>query len=426
MQISSWILLIAGIILGIALIVLIILYCFGFFRGKVKYHIKNFPTPETPNFLFTIATLTNSLITEGKITGFWVGSSDIFAARLDAIRNAKYSIQFETYIMTPGRRANDFAEAIIERAKAGVRIQMIVDAYGAKSLPKSYWKKLELVGVEVRVFNPLNSRAILQYLNRTHRKLLIIDGELVLVGGAGISDDWDGINELAPWLDYEVSFEGGIAAKLKGIFQKHWLDLEGIVDFSKEPLNPPQFERQQLLVSVGENPNYKNSPIRNLFKTSILSAKERIWIASPYFLPNPTSAQLMINARQRGVDVKILTMGKRTDKKFIHHTSRELYGNLLKGGIEIYEHQPSMMHAKIILVDKNWVSIGSSNFDPRSFFRNDELNISQLDRQFARQIEEFFIHGFSQSLLISKNQLRRRKLWERIVGRFWLLFYWQL
>ncbi|NES65924.1 MAG: cardiolipin synthase B, partial [Okeania sp. SIO2D1] len=102
------------------------------------------------------------------------------------------------------------------------------------------------------------------------------------------------------------------------------------------------------------------------------------------------------------------------------------YGNLLKEGIEIYEHQPSMMHAKVILIDKNWVSIGSSNFDPRSFFRNDELNISQTDRQFAEQIEEFFINGFSQSLLVSKDKWRRRSLWEKLIGRFWLLFYWQL
>lgn len=426
MQISSWIFLTAGIILGIALIVLIILYCFGFFRGKVKYHIKNFPSPETPNFLFTIATLTNSLITAGKLTGFWVGASDIFAARLDAIRSAKYSIQFETFIMTPGRRADEFATAIVNQAKAGVRIQIIVDAYGAKSIPKSYWRELQLVGVEIRFFNSLNSRALLEYLNRTHRKLLIIDGQLVLIGGAGISDYWDGINELAPWLDYEVSFEGEVAAKLKGIFHKHWLDLEGIVDFSKESLIPLQLERQELLVTLGENPNYRNSPIRTLFKTSILAAKERLWIASPYFLPNSTSIQHLIDAKRRGVEVKILTMGKRTDKRFIHYTSRELYGNLIREGIEIYEHQPSMMHAKIILIDQQWVSIGSSNFDPRSFFRNDELNISQTDRQFAQQIEQFFILGFSQSLLISKHQWRRRKLWERIVGRFWLLFYWQL
>ncbi|NES03827.1 MAG: cardiolipin synthase B [Okeania sp. SIO2F4] len=416
----------SSIILSIVLIVLLVLYCFGFFRGLPKYRVKNFPSPEMPNFIFTIATLTNSLITEGKVTGFWVGASDIFAARLNAIRSAKYSIQFETYIMTPGRHANDFAEAIVTQAKKGVKIQIIVDAYGAKSINKSYWKELQIVGVEILFFNPLKPRDILQYLHRNHRKLLVIDGKLALVGGAGISDYWDGINEPAPWLDYEVSFEGEIAAKLKGIFQKHWLDLGGIVDFNIEPLNPVPFKQQQLLVTIGENPNYRNSPIRNLFKTSVLAARERIWIASPYFLPNPSSVKLLIDAKRRGVEIKILTMGERTDKKYIHYTSRELYGNLLKEGIEIYEHQPSMMHAKVILIDRNWVSIGSSNFDPRSFFRNDELNISQIDRKFAQQIEEFFINGFSQSLLVSKNQWRRRSLWEKLIGRFWLLFYWQL
>lgn len=426
---TLWLWSIGGIILALTLVVLIVLYSFGFFRGKVKYRAKNFPAPSMSNFTFTVAFLSNSLMTQGVLTGFWSEGPDIFPVRLDAIRSAKDFIQFETFTMTPGHRANEFAEAIASKARSGVRVQFIVDRHGVKSLPKSYWEQLRAAGVEIAFFNPFNIRNPLEYLNRSHRKLLLIDDRVAYIGGAGVSDYWDGkagVGEEAPWLDLEIRFEGPVVAALKATFQQHWLDLGKTVDFSEEPLVVSGPQGETALISVGENPNYRNSPIRTLFKNAILAARKRFWIASPYLLPNADTSKLLIDAKQRGVDVRILTMGKVSDKKYVHYTSRELYGNLLEGGVEIYEYQPSMMHAKTMLVDDEWISVGSSNLDPRSFFRNDELNISMKDGLLSEQLEKFFLYGFSRSLLLTKHQWRRRSFKERIIGRLWLIFYWQL
>jgi cardiolipin synthase len=426
---SSWIWWIGGIILGLLLIVLLLLYCFGFFRRKVEYRAQNFPAPSMPNFTFTVATLSNAVSSQGSLTGFWVEASEIFAVRLDAIRNAKNYIQFETFFMTPGPRAEEFALSIATKARSGVRIQLIVDSYGVKSLPQSYWKRLRGAGVEVVFFNPFSFRNAIEYLNRNHRKLLIVDDRVAYIGGAGVSDFWDGKSgsgEKGPWLDFEIRFEGPLVMAFKGVFQQHWLQLGETVDFEETPLLPSTSEGKTTLISVGENPNYRNSPIRTLFKNAILAARSRFWIASPYFLPNNDAARLLVDAKQRGVDVRILTMGHISDKKFIYYTSRELYRSLLEGGVEIYEYQPSMMHAKALMVDGEWVSLGSSNLDPRSFFRNDELNISMTDGLLSKQMEQFFEYAFSKSLLVTKHQWRRRSLRQRTIGKLGLIFYWQL
>lgn len=202
--------------------------------------------------------------------------------------------------------------------------------------------------------------------------------------------------------------------------------LGGTVDFGETAIDSSLSDRPTILVTVGEDPTYKSSPIRNLFKTQIIAARESIWIASPYFLPNHNVRELLLKAKNAGVDVRIMTMGKRSDKKFIHYTSRELYGSLLKGGIKIYEYQPSMMHAKVAILDGHVITIGSANLDPRSFFRNDEFSLSAIDGQLSQEITNFFQDAFAYSLEINQNEWLRRSLWQRLIGRFWLLFYLQL
>lgn len=420
---------VGSITLIVALVTLLIMYFRGTFRPRLKFPVKNLPSPAADNFAFTVANLSDSFITQGKATGFWVGADNINVARLEAIRSAKSSIKFETYTMSPGRRANDFAEAIAQQALAGVRVQLIADNFGAKSIPQKYWQRLRAAGVDVRIFNRFTWRYPLEHLKRNHRKLLLIDQQVALIGGAGVSDDWDGLEKIgdtAPWLDYEVCFQGPVVARLTGIFLQHWLDAGGTADFSEEALNPSQSNEPTVLVTSGEDPTYRDSAIRALYQSLIRAAKKRVWIASPYFLPNTNTREILVSAKRQGIDVRILTMGQHSDKRFIHYTSRELYDNLLTGGIEIYEHQPSMMHAKIMLIDDNWFSLGSANFDPRSFFHNDELNLSTSDEHLSQQIERFFLEAFARSYCVSRRDWQRRKLWERLIGRFWLLFYWHL
>ncbi|ACB49532.1 cardiolipin synthase-like protein [Crocosphaera subtropica ATCC 51142] len=420
---------IINILLFLIIIILVSLYLQGYFQPDKNYRFKNFPTSDLECFGLTVANFSDSFIVSGKIINFWVGANEIFSARLNAIEKAKNFIQLETYIMTPGNRADQFAEAIIKKARTGVKVQLVVDNYGVKSMPDSYWKNFKKEDIEVRKFNQFQWRNPLKNLRRNHRKLLIIDNEIALIGGAGISDRWDGWSEIGdqePWLDYEIAIEGNILTRLSGFFWQHWLDSRGVIDFLNIPSQQKQDNLPKILVTANDYPSYKDSSIRGLFQTLILGSTQRLWIASPYFLPNSNSCRMLRDAKARGVDVKILTMGEHCDKGFVRKVTRERYDKLFKGEIPIHEYQPSMIHAKIILVDEDWICLGSANFDPRSFFQNDELNLSIKNRDFADRVEQFFIKAFEKSHLITIEDWHKRPFGDRLIGSFWSLFYWQL
>ena len=427
LPLNNWLSAILLIGVSIAVVILIVLYFQGVFRRRIHYKIFNFPSANAPNFPLTIASLSDSFISNARATKFWVKADEVQPARLNAIRSARHRILFETYIMTPGERADAFAAALIEKAKSGVTVQVIVDSYGAKSVPKRYWKNLELSGIEVRFFNPFSWRSPHDYLKRNHRKLLLIDDEIALIGGAGISDYWDGIPEQgdrAPWFDFEVQFEGPVVERLNGLFIQHWLDSGKTVDLAKNPLTRKlETSLPTVLVTSGEDPSYRDSSIRALYQTLMMAARSRIWIASPYFLPFSNTQKLLIEAKKRGVDVRILTMGSKTDKRFVYYSARELYKNLLRHGIEIYEYQPSMMHGKTLLIDDDWVSMGSANFDPRSFWSNDELNVSTAQPFLCQNIENFLFNGFAEGQRINYQEWKRRPLVQKIRGKVMLLFY---
>jgi cardiolipin synthase len=391
--------------------------------------MKNVPSSQEPHFPLAVVGLSDSLLTSGHSTGCWVGADAIHAARLEAIHNAQYAIHCETYYMTPGRRANDFAAAIAERAQAGVKVQLIVDDHGVQSIPKKYWKRLRAARVEVRFFNEFNWGAPLNYLDRTHRKLLLIDGEVAFIGGAGFSDDWDGkkqIGDTAPWLDFEVCFEGLVVAVLEGIFMQQWTHAGGIADLSSKFFHMTLSGDSTILVTPGDDPSYGDASIGALFYMSILAARERVWVASPYFLPSSDLLDALRTAKKNGVDVRILTMGPHNDKNYVYYAARELYSKLLAAGIEIYEYQPSMMHAKVLLIDENWVSTGSANFDPRSFFHNDELHLSVSEPELAKKVEHFFMIAFENSHRVGRADWRTRPARNRILGRLVLSFRRQL
>jgi cardiolipin synthase len=418
-----------GIIFFTSLFLLIVFYFQGAFRDYIDYRAINVPSPNERRFAVALGSLSNSLGTTGRVTDFWFEANEVQPARLEAIRAAKRCIHFETFFMTPGHRANDFAEALAERAAAGVEVQLVVDHHGTKKLPDKYWKRLKAAGVEVRFFKPFSWKAPFDYAGRTHRKLLLIDGKVGLIGGAGISDFWDGqkkFGDTAPWFDFEFSLEGAVVSILEGMFMQHWTSAGGTVDLSVKNFDPSPPVDPMILVTPGEDPSYRSSSMRALFTTAILAAREYVWISSPYFLPDHQSRQALITAKKRGIDVRILTCGPHNDKKLVYYASIELYGELLKAGIKIHEHQPSMLHAKCLLIDNQWVSTGSANFDPRSFFHNDELDISTAEPQMLQRIEKLFRTGFERSKLVSITDWNTRRLWKRIIGRLVLFVQSQL
>lgn len=414
----------AGGVAGVALLTFLFLYLRGIFRQEPEYNITASPTIEDPRFPIAVVSLTNALPTYGRMTGFWDNVDDVYAARNAAIRSAQRSIRFETYFMTPGRRADEFAAALIERAQAGVEVQMLVDDYGTDSIPSEYWQRLRNAGVQVLFFRPFDWRAPLEYNSRTHRKLLIIDSQQVLIGGAGVSDDWDGdpdIGDTASWLEFEVSYEGQVASLLEGNFFQNWAYMGGDLNLGPDTIPAKPNEAAPLFVT-NDTSTLSESTIRMLFQMSFLGAKERIWIGSPYFIPENNTRAALIEAQQRGVDVRILTMSARNDKPIVRYAARENYEDLLAAGIQVCEYQPSMMHAKLALIDNNWVSTGSANFDPRSYFHNDELNISTQKPELVENIGNFFENSLADSECITYSEWQQRPFTERVMGQLGLIF----
>mgnify|MGYP006267776377 CR=1 FL=1 len=404
------------------------LYLAGTFQDNKQYHLTGMAASES-HFPTTVASMSDSLITDGNPLAFWSDIDVIQSARLDLINQAQNLIQFETFKMSPGKRANDFADALCRRAIAGVTVQVLADSYGAKELSASYWKRLQNSGVQVLFFNPFAGQAPLDYLRRNHRKLLVVDQKMAMVGGAGISDLWDGKDGKSnqPWYDFEVQWQGNVAGMLTGFFWQHWLTAGGHVDLSRHRPRLSQAPTQYpVLITPGEEPSTGDSPIRSLFQLCITSAERRLWIASPYLLPDRITYQMLDSAQQQGIDVRILTMGPKSDKAYVYYTARQRYGPLLQSDIDVYEYQPSMMHGKIVLIDDNWVSFGSANLDPRSFFHNDELNICTNNAQLIAQVEAFFRTGFERSQKVKAQNWQRRSMQERVVGALGNFFYWQL
>ncbi|EDX87032.1 Phospholipase D active site motif domain protein [Synechococcus sp. PCC 7335] len=454
-NILLWLLLIA--IAAVATL-LVGLYIRGAFRWRPLFYVRQAIAPQHPQFPLILKSLTESLATHGQVVDFWDTAAEIQQARIEAIRRARHSIQFETFMMTPGKRTNDFAEEIARKAIEGVSVQLLVDTFGTRSLPRRYWQHLRSAGVQIVFFNPFDWRAPANFAGRTHRKLLIIDNEQALIGGSGISDLWDGIeksDDTKPWLDIEMMLVGEVVSVLSATFQLHWqghrikredektgklepgvtiINMDRIcpvVDADPLPstkrLSNDKKESSTILVTPGTKPNYRDSSVEVLKQTLVACAQKRVWLSSPYFLPNKSTRQILITAKKAGVDVRILTTSDRSDKKPVYYASYEVYGSLLRAGIKIFEYQPSMLHAKMLLLDNHWANTGSTNIDYRSFLHNDELDIVTDSALLIEKIEQAFEKGFAQSKQISLRQWRNRSLLKhRVLGNVVRLVEWQL
>ena len=468
LAIKAFIGLLAGVF-ALTAIFLLSLYIRGAFRWRSLMHIDNAIDPGDPRFALVIKSITDSLATAGTVTNFWGNPPDIQKARIEAIESAQHSIYFETFMMTPGQRAQDFASAIAQKASEGVRVQLLVDSFGARTLPDKYWHRLRAAGVQVVLFNPFDWRAPANFAGRTHRKLLIVDGERALIGGAGISDLWDGSeksDDTQPWFDMELALKGEVVTVLSAIFQTHWqghrikahnsssgvtaIDMDAVYAATKEKDHGQQkpskakFDKAKsdkeesdkeesiqqescILVTASTKPSYRDSAIEILKQTLIASARKRVWLSSPYFLPNKSTRNLLIAAKQAGVDVRVLTTSVASDKKPVYYASYEVYGSLLEAGVQVFEYQPSMLHAKMLIVDDSWANTGSANFDYRSFLHNDELDILTDSPVLFDRIEQMFERGFDHSEQIGLKQWQRRSwLKHRMLGNAVRLLQWQL
>jgi cardiolipin synthase len=388
------------------------------FAPGLPYRISQAPAEDlqSPHFIQTLEALTQSAERDAGTFEVFTNGENFYEAQLAVIRQAKKSINLEAYIVAKGEITDKLAQALAERARAGVQVNLLVDAIGGFTLTKRTFEDMMRAKGDLRWYNPIRFTSWPNVNNRTHRELLIVDGTIGFIGGAGWGDHWYKSAKNNPrWRDTMVRFEGDSVAGLQAVFAENWLESSGeiLTGWEYFPLMRPSIRTPALVVGSAPTTG-KSTKARVLFQTLLASARKSIYITTPYFLPDSSARNELIRAvKERNVDVRIVVPGQRIDHHMTRSSSRRLYGDVLQAGAKIFEYEPSMLHAKILIIDGIWSVVGSTNMDSRSFAINDEVNIAVLDPALAERLTADFRTDLSQSKEITFDQWKRRPHFER-------------
>jgi cardiolipin synthase len=333
---------------------------------------------------------------------------------LKAIREAEKTITFETYIYWSGAIGRKFAETLSEKARQGVRVHVLLDWVGSEKMEEAFIQTMRDAGVEIEKYHPPTWRTWRRINNRTHRKILVLDGKTGFTGGVGIADEWLG-DAQGPdnWRDTHYRIEGPVVAQLQAAFADDWTKVKGSVLHGGEYF-PELKEHGSNLAQVFKSSIEGGAESMHLmYLLSIGAAKKSIHLSMAYFVPDALTRDAMVAALKRGVRIQIILPSRYIDKPLVRSASRGTWGVLLRSGAEIYEFQPTMYHCKLLIVDELWVSVGSTNFDSRSFKLNDESNLNVYNQEFAeRQVADFKV-DLTRSRQITFQEWESRPLTEK-------------
>lgn len=381
---------------------------------KIEQPIDHLYRAGDPQFVRALGSLLGPAILPGNQVRALCNGDEIFPVMLEAIRAADRTICFETFIYWSGTIGREFADALSQRARAGVRVHVVLDWVGTAKMEVALVDGMKEAGVEVVKYHPLRWYSLGRLNNRTHRKLLIVDGKVGFTGGVGIADDWLG-NAQDPdhWRDSHFRLEGPAVAQMQAAFMDNWMEtcaqvLHGEEYFPALDLVGPH--AAQLFRSSADD---ASESVRLMYLLSIASAVRSVRIANAYFVPDALAVSTLVAAQRRGVKVEIIVPGRHIDQQLVRRASRSLWGPLLEAGVAIYEYQPTMYHVKVVVVDEVWTSVGSTNFDNRSFRLNDEANLNILDAEFAAGQARVFESDRAKSRRITLEEWRRRPWRER-------------
>jgi cardiolipin synthase len=379
-----------------------------------KYGLTHEFSIESREFLDTVAGASGVPFVPGNAVEVLQNGDAFYPRMLDAVRGARKSITIEAYIYWAGEVGRIFAEALAERARAGIPVKILLDAIGSASIGSEILKVLDESGCQVAWYNPIHWYTLGRFNNRTHRKSLIIDGRVGFTGGAGIADVWRGNAEDPDhWRDTQIRVEGPAVTPLQSGFAHNWQKTTAEL-LSGDEYYPRIEPRGPLCVqTLMSSPETGASSVRTMHYLSIVCARKSIYIANPYFLPDPVAIETLIDAKKRGVDVRIMVSGIRNDNWLARHNSIRLFGRLLDAGIEILEYNRTMLHQKTLVVDGAWVSVGTTNFDSRSFAHNEETQVSVFDRDLAVQLHRTFCDDMRGCAPVDRGQWARRGFWAR-------------
>jgi cardiolipin synthase A/B len=400
----------------VALVLLVMNLSLG--DKQVDWRPKHLYAVADPQFVRTMSVMLGPPLTGGNRVEVLLNGDQIFPAMLDAIRAAKETVTFETYIYWSGSIGKAFADALAERANAGVRVHVLIDWVGSSKIDEAYLQEMQAAGVELRRYNKPRWYTIGRLNNRTHRKLLVVDGMVGFTGGVGIADKWLG-NAQSPenWRDTHFRVEGPAVAHFQAAFLANWTKATGEVLHGRPyfpPLQPTGSQRAQVFIS---SPGGGGESVQLMYLLSIGAATRSIRLSMSYFVPDDVAVESFVHALERGVKVQLILPGEHIDAEVVRRASRATWGGLLQAGAEIYEYQPTMFHCKVMIVDDLWVSVGSTNFDNRSFAVNDEANLNVYDAAFAQRQSAVFDEDLKGSRRISLEEWENRPWREKLVER---------
>ena len=403
----------------------LVLLALNFTAGekKVQQQLPRLYSTASPDFERALGSLLGPGIVGGNAVTELLNGDQIFPPMLAAIQGAKKSITFETYIYWSGDIGKQFADALSERARAGVRVHVLLDWVGSANMDESYLTEMQQAGVQIEKFHKPHWYNLARLNNRTHRKLLVVDGQVAVPGGVGIAPQWMG-NAQDPdhWRDSHYLVRGPVVAQMQATFLDNWLKVTGKVLHGAlyfPPIAPAGAQKAQMFSS---SPSSGSESMQLMYHLAITAAERSIDLSVAYFVPDELTQKHLMDALARGVRVRFITPGEHTDTDTVKAASRATWGPLLQAGALIYEYQPTMYHCKVMIVDQLLVSVGSTNFDNRSFRLNDEANLNVYDAAFAKRQTEVFEEDLKRSRRVTYeawlNRPLREKAHEKLTG--WL------
>lgn len=387
------------------------------------------PTDILGRHMVVVESVTESPLTHGNKITLLTDGQATYAAMFKAMQNAKDHINLESYIIEDDETGRQFADLLLQKQSEGVQVNLIYDSFGSLLTPNAFFQRLRDGGVQVVEFNPINpldSPKVWRLTHRDHRKILIADGQVAIVGGINISEVYSSSplkrkpQDTAPihWRDTDVQIEGPAVAEVQKLFLQTWLQQQGPKLSERNYFPDHKAVGKALVRVVGSTPGETNRIPFIMYVSAIMFAEHSIHMTNSYFVPDDQIIKALTAAAARGVDVKIILPGT-TDSKLALYAQRYHYSALLKSGVKIYEHSTALLHAKTAVIDGAWSTVGSTNMDFLSLLSNDEVNAVILSQEFAVEMEEMFAGDLADSEQIQWEEWKNRPLWPRI--RTWFV-----
>ncbi|MGI4857544.1 MAG: cardiolipin synthase [Janthinobacterium lividum] len=402
----------------VTLVVVLIIANFSSGEKKVEHNIDRLYASADPQFLRSMGALLGPPVAAGNKVEVLLNGEEIFPSMLAGIRAATRTITFETFIYWSGEIGEQFAHALSEQARAGVAVHVLLDWVGSLKMDRRYLEQLRQSGAQVIQYHKPHWTGLGRMNNRTHRKLLIIDGRLGFTGGVGIAQEWTGrAQDSQHWRDTHFRLEGPAVAHMQSVFMDNWIKATGDVLHGGEYFPELAPCGDSVAHMFSSSPTSGSDDMELMYLMAITAATTTINLASAYFVPDGLAINALVEACKRGVKVRIITPGNHIDTHTVREASRGCWGDLLKAGVEIFEYQPTMFHVKLLVVDEYLVSAGSTNFDSRSFKLNDEANLNIYDRAFAARQNAIFDADIGRAKQVTLADWERRSIFEKLIEK---------